>query len=142
MLHLSLSYHVHLQKRFIFELTTIPSDFDKIHSFTTGAFTCLQVSFTLHREFGLYLWQTYIPSSLIVALSWVSFWLSSESVVARVIVGVTTILTNIMQLSASQQSLPSVAHTKAIDVWMASCKMNSTIFTEFCISDNKENLES
>ena len=87
----------------------------------SGAFTCLQVSFTLGREIGFYLLQTYIPSTLIVVLSWVSFWISSDSVPARISLGVTTVLTMTTQLSASQQSVPRVSYTKAIDVWMSTC---------------------
>ena len=62
-------------------------------------FTCLQVEFILERQFGFYLLQTYIPSSLIVVLSWVSFWISYDSVPARVALGVTTVLTMTTQLS-------------------------------------------
>ena len=91
------------------------------HHSITGAFTCLQVSFTLGREIGFYLLQTYIPSTLIVVLSWVSFWISSDSVPARISLGVTTVLTMTTQLSASQQSVPRVSYTKAIDVWMSTC---------------------
>lgn len=91
--------------------------------YSTGAFTCLQVSFTLQREFGFYLLQTYVPSSLIVVLSWVSFWISSDAVPARISLGVTTVLTVTTQLSASQQSVPRVSYTKAIDVWMSTCMM-------------------
>ena len=91
----------------------------------TGAFTCLQVSFTLGREIGFYLLQTYIPSTLIVVLSWVSFWISSDSVPARISLGVTTVLTMTTQLSASQQSVPRVSYTKAIDVWMSTCTFQS-----------------
>jgi cation transporter family protein len=91
--------------------------------YSTGAFTCLQVSFTLQREFGFYLLQTYVPSSLIVVLSWVSFWISSDAVPARISLGVTTVLTVTTQLSASQQSVPRVSYTKAIDVWMSACMM-------------------
>ena len=90
-------------------------------SSSPGAFTCLQVSFTLGREIGFYLLQTYIPSTLIVVLSWVSFWISSDSVPARISLGVTTVLTMTTQLSASQQSVPRVSYTKAIDVWMSTC---------------------
>ena len=42
---------------------------------STGVFSCLMVEFHLKRQFGYYLLQAYIPSMLIVILSWVSFWI-------------------------------------------------------------------
>ena len=37
--------------------------------------------------------QTYIPSILIVVISWVSFWMDVDSVAGRTTLGVTTLLT-------------------------------------------------
>ncbi len=40
---------------------------------------------------GYYLIQIYIPSGLIVIISWVSFWLNRNATPARVALGVTTV---------------------------------------------------
>ena len=45
------------------------------------------------RSMGYYMIQVYIPSSLIVVMSWVSFYLDRSSAPARVGLGVTTVLT-------------------------------------------------
>ena len=37
------------------------------------------VEFHLRRQFGYYLLQAYIPSMLIVILSWISFWIHRVS---------------------------------------------------------------
>lgn len=37
------------------------------------------VEFHLKRQFGYYLLQAYIPSMLIVILSWISFWIHRVS---------------------------------------------------------------
>ena len=42
---------------------------------------------------GYYIIQVYVPSSLIVVMSWVSFYLDRNSAPARVGLGVTTVLT-------------------------------------------------
>ena len=42
---------------------------------------------------GYYIIQVYVPSSLIVVMSWVSFYLDRSSAPARVGLGVTTVLT-------------------------------------------------
>ncbi len=44
-----------------------------------GVYSCLMVEFFLKRQFGYYLLQAYIPSMLIVILSWVSFWIHRVS---------------------------------------------------------------
>ena len=65
--------------------------------------------------------QTYIPSALVVILSWVSFWINIEAVPARISLGVLTILTMTTQTTGSRQDLPRVSYVKAIDVWMTVC---------------------
>jgi len=45
------------------------------------------------RNIGHYIIQIYLPSSLIVILSWVSFWLDKTFAPARVSLGITTVLT-------------------------------------------------
>jgi anionic glutamate receptor len=39
----------------------------------------------LERQFSYYLLQLYIPSTLLVIVSWVSFWLDRTAVPARVV---------------------------------------------------------
>ena len=59
---------------------------------------------------GYYLIQMYIPSLLIVILSWVSFWINMDAAPARVALGITTVLTMTTQSSGSRASLPKVGH--------------------------------
>ena len=65
--------------------------------------------------------QLYVPSALIVILSWVSFWISADAIPARISLGVLTILTMTTQSSGSSRNLPRVSYVKAVDVWMAVC---------------------
>uniref|UniRef100_A0A8D0UIG1 Glycine receptor alpha 3 n=1 Tax=Sus scrofa TaxID=9823 RepID=A0A8D0UIG1_PIG len=89
--------------------------------YNTGKFTCIEVRFHLERQMGYYLIQMYIPSLLIVILSWVSFWINMDAAPARVALGITTVLTMTTQSSGSRASLPKVSYVKAIDIWMAVC---------------------
>ncbi|XP_043918449.1 glycine receptor subunit alpha-3 [Protopterus annectens] len=89
--------------------------------YNTGMFTCIEVRFHLERQMGYYLIQMYIPSLLIVILSWVSFWINMDAAPARVALGITTVLTMTTQSSGSRASLPKVSYVKAIDIWMAVC---------------------
>ncbi|KAF8771549.1 Glycine receptor subunit alpha-4 like protein [Argiope bruennichi] len=94
-------------------------DCTKVYS--TGNFTCIQVVFTLKRRLGYYMFHTYIPTCLIVIMSWISFWIKPEAVPARVTLCVTSLLTLSTQHAQSQKSLPPVSYIKAIDIFMSSC---------------------
>ena len=48
------------------------------------------MSFKLQRNIGYFVFQTYLPSILIVMLSWVSFWINHEATSARVALGKVT----------------------------------------------------
>ena len=58
-----------------------------------GAYVRLYCDFLFTRSLGFYMIQIYLPSILIVIISWVSFWLNREATPARVALGVTTVLT-------------------------------------------------
>ncbi|XP_046745407.1 glycine receptor subunit alpha-4 isoform X3 [Diprion similis] len=102
--------------------------------YSTGNFTCLEVVFVLKRRLGYYLFHTYVPTCLIVIMSWVSFWIKPEAAPARVTLGVTSLLTLSTQHAKSQASLPPVSYLKAVDAFMSVC----TIFVfmalmEYCL---------
>ena len=80
--------------------------------FISGHFSCLKVEFTLTRDIGFYMIQTYVPSALIVMLSWVSFWINIDAVPARISLGVLTILTMTTQSTGTISSLPRVSYVK------------------------------
>ncbi|GFR73792.1 glycine receptor subunit alpha-4 [Elysia marginata] len=92
---------------------------DCTETFATGTFTCLESVLTLERQMGFYMTQTYIPSILIVMLSWAAFWIDHEAVPARISVGLLTVLTITTQSSGARSELPRVSYIKAIDVWMS-----------------------
>ncbi|XP_077990378.1 glycine receptor subunit alpha-4-like isoform X2 [Glandiceps talaboti] len=94
---------------------------EKIQDYSTGFFGHVNVMFFLIRQLGYYILQTYIPSVLLVVLSWVSFWIDVTAAPARVALGITTVLTLTTQGSGARSELPKVAYAKAIDIWMAAC---------------------
>lgn len=50
--------------------------------------------------------QSYIPTALIVIISWFSFWLDISAVLGEVSLCITTLLTLAMQAQAAEMSLP------------------------------------
>ena len=60
------------------------------------------MSFHLERQYGFFMLQTYVPTILIVILSWISFWINMDAIPARISLGVTTVLTMATQMSGSK----------------------------------------
>ncbi len=52
-----------------------------------GEYVVLSIIFDLSRRMGYFTIQTYIPCSMIVVLSWVSFWINKDAVPARTSLG-------------------------------------------------------
>lgn len=77
-----------------------------------GTFSFLNVTLTLARQNGYHLIQTYLPTFLIVTISWVSFWLNIDATPARVTLGVTTLLTMTTVASGVRTQLPPVSYVK------------------------------
>ena len=82
------------------------------HFFSVN-YTCVKLKFQLTRDAGYYVTQIYIPSILIVILSWVSFWLDMDAVPARISLGLLTVLTMTTQSSGARASLPRVSYVKS-----------------------------
>ena len=83
----------------------------------------MTAEFYVKREITHHVMQSYVPTTLIVVISWFSFWLDVEAVPARVSLAITTLLTLSTQANAARMALPEVSYMKAIDVWMGTCMM-------------------
>nr|AAM47020.1 ionotropic GABA receptor beta subunit 1a [Homarus americanus] len=92
-----------------------------ISSTSTGNYSRLLCEIMFVRSMGYYLIQIYIPSSLIVVISWVSFWLNRSATPARVSLGVTTVLTMTTLMSSTNAALPKISYVKSIDVYLGTC---------------------
>nr|XP_015799034.2 gamma-aminobutyric acid receptor subunit alpha-6 isoform X3 [Nothobranchius furzeri] len=97
---------------------TLSSEIMKLN---TGHYSVQVVHFLLQRKLGYYLIQTYIPLIMIVVLSQVSFWINKESVPARTVAGITTVLTMTTLSISARQSLPKVSYATAMDWFIAVC---------------------
>ncbi|XP_038602905.1 gamma-aminobutyric acid receptor subunit delta isoform X2 [Tachyglossus aculeatus] len=90
-------------------------------NFKSGQFPRLSLHFHLRRNRGVYIIQSYMPSVLLVAMSWVSFWISQSAVPARVSLGITTVLTMTTLMVSARSSLPRASAIKALDVYFWIC---------------------
>lgn len=94
---------------------------DRKERLATGIYQRLSLSFRLQRNIGYFVFQTYLPSILIVMLSWVSFWINHEATSARVALGITTVLTMTTISTGVRSSLPRISYVKAIDIYLVMC---------------------
>jgi len=88
---------------------------------TSGNYSRLCADILFGRSMGYYVIQVYVPSSMIVVMSWVSFYLDRSSAPARVGLGVTTVLTMVTLMGSVNRSLPKISYMKALDIYLAVC---------------------
>ncbi|KAI0238202.1 hypothetical protein LSAT2_011169 [Lamellibrachia satsuma] len=101
---------------------------------STGTYPCIIAKFHFKRQFNYYLIQFYLPTSLIVVLSWVSFWIDEEHIPARVSLGILTVLTMSSQSETISSQLPRASYIKAADVWLSTCLLFAfAALVEFCV---------
>jgi hypothetical protein len=58
-----------------------------------GKYACIEVHLALQRNINLYLQQLYLPSTMIVALSFIAFWIDYKSHPARTLLSLLSIVT-------------------------------------------------
>lgn len=92
-----------------------------VRKYFIGNYSRLACEIQFVRSMGYYLIQIYIPSGLIVIISWVSFWLNRNATPARVALGVTTVLTMTTLMSSTNAALPKISYVKSIDVYLGTC---------------------
>ena len=90
--------------------------------FSSGEFSLLTLHIHFRRRIEFYLIHNYIPAILVVAISWLSFFVDRECAPARVGMGITTILTmSTLLTGVDQQNLPVVSYVKALDWYYIGC---------------------
>ncbi|KAM4807250.1 gamma-aminobutyric acid receptor subunit delta isoform X1 [Urocitellus parryii] len=104
-----------------FTITSYHFSTESMNFKSAGQFPRLSLHFRLRRNRGVYIIQSYMPSVLLVAMSWVSFWISQAAVPARVSLGITTVLTMTTLMVSARSSLPRASAIKALDVYFWIC---------------------
>lgn len=77
----------------------------------------------------------FFPSMLIVATSWLSFWVEITSPPARITLCVTTLLALVTVSKDVQADLPKVPYIKATDLWFAGCAGKSGLLFVYLFAD-------
>jgi hypothetical protein len=88
-----------------------------------GNYSCLTFTIALNRSLGFYLLDYYFPSILLVAVSWVSFWLQADQTAPRAMLGASAMLAFITLSSSQNKPLPKVSYIKASEIWFIVCAL-------------------
>ncbi|KAI1722774.1 neurotransmitter-gated ion-channel ligand binding domain-containing protein [Ditylenchus destructor] len=83
----------------------------------TGNWSCINAIIVMKRLVLFHLIQTYIPTGMLVSISWMTFWLDPRASPARISLTITSLLTLTTMSNGARQDLPQVSYVKAIDVW-------------------------
>ncbi|XP_077541228.1 uncharacterized protein LOC144153458 [Haemaphysalis longicornis] len=85
-----------------------------------GSFPVLYMPFVFRRRITSRVIKTYLPSSLVVMLSWASFWIDLSSISARISLVINCVLTVTIQIGRDQSTFWLL---NALDVWLFTCEL-------------------
>ncbi|OXA42192.1 Glutamate-gated chloride channel [Folsomia candida] len=103
-----------------FTLEAVKTSVGSLNPTKVGEFSHIIADFHLRRHSTAYMLFIYLPTTMFVVLSWISFWLG-PSISTRVSLTVTLLLTMTTQIQGANQTLPQVSYIKAVDVWAGFC---------------------
>lgn len=63
----------------------------------------------------------YVPTGVVVVISWVSFFLEDRWMSARMALGINAFMALSFQFGATTEHLPRVSYVKCIDIWLMAC---------------------
>jgi cation transporter family protein len=95
---------------------------DCTKTYQTGTYPCLQLQLTAKRNHSHYVMTTYLPSMLLVILSWLPFWLvDTNMATVRVLLGLVPLWGVIALGKLTSLGLPHISYVTAMDVWIGAC---------------------
>ena len=80
-----------------------------------ASYSELVVEFKIARAFTYYLFNMYLPSSLLVALTWASFFIPLRAVPARVTLITTNLLSTLVILQTANRELNKLEYRTCLD---------------------------
>ncbi|XP_055926951.1 glutamate-gated chloride channel-like [Argiope bruennichi] len=86
-----------------------------------GKFSCLHILLVFTRDKNYYFSSVFVPGIILVTSAFISFWLDKGVVPARVMIGVTTMLSFCTTTNNFRSSLPVVSNLTALNMWDGVC---------------------
>lgn len=87
----------------------------------TGTYSYLEMSLHFKRAANYYIITVYVPSTMVVIISWFSFWVHSKDQLLKSLICLFSLTTLSIALTVINNSLPKVAYAKALDVYVGTC---------------------
>ncbi|XP_043203568.1 gamma-aminobutyric acid receptor subunit rho-3-like isoform X1 [Amphibalanus amphitrite] len=87
----------------------------------TGALSEVSFEVLLTRKVRNSVLSVFVPSFMLIFVSWLSLWVPPELVPGRMVLVITTLLTLTGLFNANVQSMPEVSYVKALDIWNLTC---------------------
>lgn len=88
---------------------------------STGSYSYIQLNFIFKRLTHHYLVTIYIPSTMIVILSWLSFFILPKDHVLKCIISLFSLITLTIFVALVNDDLPLTNYTRAIDLYTGIC---------------------
>ena len=88
---------------------------------STGTYAYIIGGLVLKRLSNNYFILVYIPSTMIVIVSWLSFWISVREQLLKLLIAMLSLITLALAVLFVNQDLPHPNYTKAIDTWTGTC---------------------
>jgi len=82
-----------------------------------GRFSCLQMELNFKRRVNMFMWVLYLPTIVLVLISWLAFWLHTESQISRHVIGASCLLLVMALIVNSSIAAPHTYFLKASDIW-------------------------
>eukprot|EP00090_Calanus_glacialis_P010258 TRINITY_DN18642_c0_g1_i1.p1 TRINITY_DN18642_c0_g1~~TRINITY_DN18642_c0_g1_i1.p1 ORF type:complete len:401 (+),score=73.27 TRINITY_DN18642_c0_g1_i1:56-1258(+) len=92
-------------------------------SLSSGNYSRLLVDVQFDRAGGHYVIQVYLPTILIVTMSWLVFWLSPDEVSARVGLCAVSVLALTTVMVSVNKELPKISYLKCLDIYLGVCML-------------------
>lgn len=87
----------------------------------TGEYSCLKLDLKFRREFTTYFIDIYLPTIILVMLSWLCFALDHKDTTTRVVLFASVFVVFSMKLMCLNAKLPSPNYQTAYSTWVTTC---------------------
>ncbi|XP_064110595.1 pH-sensitive chloride channel 2-like [Macrobrachium nipponense] len=84
---------------------------------TGSKYSRLLVALHFRRRYGFYLINTFLPTSLMIVIAYLTFYFKVEDFNDRIMVSLTSLLVLSSLFNQSSSSLPKTSYFKLVDVW-------------------------
>ncbi|XP_068244903.1 pH-sensitive chloride channel 2-like [Palaemon carinicauda] len=105
---------------------------------TGSRYSRLLVALHFRRRYGFYLINTFLPTSLMIVIAYLTFYFKVEDFNDRIMVSLTSLLVLSSLFNQSSSSLPKTSYFKLVDVWFLTSIV--TIFVIIVIQTILEHL--